>query len=135
MNGLLSNPLFVTAIDNPDGNKLGLISAAYPLGGLVGIFPAPIVADRLGRRAAILTGALLIIAGSIVQTFTKGGNAMLGGRLIVGIGSSFQVSRRADPLSPLIPSIHTKPISPSHMSSVASSADYAPGYWWWSPCR
>lgn len=93
MNGLLSNPVFVTAIDNPDGNKLGLISAAYALGGLVGIFPAPIVADKFGRRAAILCGASFIIAGSLVQTFTTGGNAMLGGRLVVGIGSAFQVSR------------------------------------------
>jgi len=90
MNGLLSNPLFVAAIDNPDGNKLGIISAAYPLGGLIGVFPAPWVADRFGRRAAILVGALFIVAGSLVQTFTTGGNAMLGGRLIVGVGSSFQ---------------------------------------------
>jgi MFS family permease len=96
MNGLLSNPVFVTAIDNPDGNKLGIISAAYSLGGLIGVFPAPFVADRFGRKAAILTGALFIIAGSLVQTFTIGGNKMLGGRLIVGIGSSFQVCRTAD---------------------------------------
>lgn len=90
MNGLLSNPRFVTAIDNPDGNKLGIISAAYSLGGLIGVFPAPWVADRYGRKCAILVGALFIVAGSIVQTFTTGGNAMLGGRLIVGIGASFQ---------------------------------------------
>jgi MFS family permease len=90
MNGLLSNPRFVTAIDHPDGNKLGIISAAYSLGALIGIVPAPWVADKYGRRAAIALGATVIIAGSMIQTFTTGGNAMLGGRLVVGFGASFQ---------------------------------------------
>lgn len=91
MNGLLSNPVFVQAIDNPDGNKLGLISAAYPLGALVGVFPAPYVADKLGRKVSILIGCLIIIAGALVQTLTTGGNNMLGGRFVVGLGATFQV--------------------------------------------
>jgi MFS family permease len=76
------------------GYMLGLTGtgAAYPLGTLAGIFPAPFVADRLGRRACMLVGACLIIAGGLVQTFTVGGNAMLGGRLVVGLGAAFQVS-------------------------------------------
>jgi MFS family permease len=90
MNGLLSNPIFITAIDNPDANKLGIISAAYALGGVPGLFPASFVADRFGRRMAICIGALLIITGGLVQTFTAGGNAMLAGRFVVGLGSSFQ---------------------------------------------
>lgn len=69
----------------------GIISAAYPLGGLIGIFPAPWIADKFGRRAAIAVGALLIIIGGVIQTATSGGWAMLGGRLVVGVGSSFQV--------------------------------------------
>jgi MFS family permease len=90
MNGLLTNPRFVAAIDHPDANMLGLISAAYPLGGLAGILPAPWVADKFGRRIAVMCGALCIITGGLVQTFTTGGTKMLAGRLIVGIGSSFQ---------------------------------------------
>ena len=90
MNGLLTNPRFVSAIDNPDANMLGLISAAYPLGGIAGILPAPWVADKYGRRMAVMCGALCIIAGGLVQTFTTGGKNMLGGRLIVGVGSAFQ---------------------------------------------
>lgn len=93
MNGLLSNPRFVQAIDNPNGNKLGLISAAYSLGGLVGNFPAPLVCDRFGRRCCILVGITIVITGAMVQTFTIGGNKMLGGRLIVGFGGAFQVGR------------------------------------------
>ena len=102
----LANPDFVSSIGNPDDNKLGahamhlgpikltcagLISAAYPLGGLIGIFPAPWVADRFGRRYAIACGAALIIAGGVIQTATSGGWEMFGGRMVVGVGSSFQV--------------------------------------------
>ena len=90
MNGLLTNPRFVNDIDNPSPNILGLISAAYPLGGIVGIFPAPWVADKFGRRIAVMCGALFIIIGGLVQTFTTGGMKLLGGRILVGVGSSFQ---------------------------------------------
>lgn len=90
MNGLLANPTFVEAIDNPDANKLGIISAAYALGGIPALLPASWIADRFGRRMTMTIGALLIIAGGLVQTFTKGGNAMLGGRFVVGLGSAFQ---------------------------------------------
>jgi len=34
-NGLQTMPTFLPAIGNPDANKLGIISAAYPLGGYV----------------------------------------------------------------------------------------------------
>jgi len=34
-NGLQTMPNFLPAIGNPDANKLGIISAAYPLGGYV----------------------------------------------------------------------------------------------------
>jgi hypothetical protein len=35
-------------------------------------------------------GAILIIIGAIVQTFTKGGDPMLAGRFVVGLGASFE---------------------------------------------
>lgn len=53
MNGLLSMPLFVTSIGNPDGNKLGIISAAYSLGTIIGVVFASYLADRLGRKLTI----------------------------------------------------------------------------------
>lgn len=116
-------PIFVKAIGSPDGNKLGLISAAYALGGIPGFMPGKLtisslvsfsdifhvpswmtktllcmlslmtaswVADKYGRRLCMTIGALTIICGSMVQTFTKGGNQLLAGRLIVGLGSAFQ---------------------------------------------
>jgi MFS family permease len=90
MNGLLAMPIFVKAIDDPDANKLGIITASYALGSIIGIPLVPIVSDRFGRRMAIAIGAVLIIIGAVVQTFTKGGYDMLAGRLVVGIGAAFQ---------------------------------------------
>lgn len=53
MNGLLSMPLFVDSIGDPDGNKLGIITAAYSLGTIIGVLFASWVADRWGRKPAI----------------------------------------------------------------------------------
>ena len=83
-------PIFVKAIDDPDANKLGIITASYALGSIIGIPLVPLVSDRYGRKMAIAAGAILIIIGALVQTFTKGGWDMLAGRLVVGIGAAFQ---------------------------------------------
>ena len=53
MNGLLAMPLFVESIGNPDGNKLGIITAAYSLGTIIGVLFASWVAGRWGRKFAI----------------------------------------------------------------------------------
>lgn len=89
MNGLLANKDFVSAIDNPDPNKLGLIVAGYTLGALPSLVPASWIADNLGRRTALSIGCLIIVAGGCVQAFTTGGWKMFAGRFVVGMGGSF----------------------------------------------
>jgi hypothetical protein len=42
------------------------------------------------RFDTLAIGAVLIIIGAIVQTFTKGGDPMLAGRFVVGLGASFE---------------------------------------------
>ncbi len=53
MNGLLTMPIFVSAIGTPDGNMLGIITAAYSLGSLASVFAASWVADRFGRKPSM----------------------------------------------------------------------------------
>ncbi|GMK58884.1 hypothetical protein CspeluHIS016_0603260 [Cutaneotrichosporon spelunceum] len=90
INGLLANKKhFVSAIDNPDPNKLGLIVAAYTLGSIPGLFPSSYLADRYGRRVSLTIGCIIIVAGACVQALTTGGWHMFGGRFIIGMGSSF----------------------------------------------
>ncbi|BEJ14451.1 hypothetical protein CspHIS471_0402180 [Cutaneotrichosporon sp. HIS471] len=90
MNGLLANKkYFVSAIDHPDPNKLGLIVAGYTLGSIPGLFPSSWIADSYGRRIALGIGCLLIVAGGCVQALTTGGWNMFAGRFVVGMGCSF----------------------------------------------
>jgi MFS family permease len=83
-------PIFVTAIDYANGGKLGFITAAYSLGVFVALTPSSWFSDKYGRKKTIFVGALLVITGGLVQAFTKGPWALMGGRLVVGLGSAFQ---------------------------------------------
>lgn len=89
--GLLANPAFENAIDNVSGQKLGLLQAAYPLGGLLAFQLAAWFSDRFGRKSAIFAGALISIAAAVIQTSTRGPWVLFGGRLLLGIGTAFEV--------------------------------------------
>ncbi|WVF71037.1 hypothetical protein IAT40_005834 [Kwoniella sp. CBS 6097] len=90
INGLFTMPLFNGAIEHASGGKLGFMTAAYSLGCFIALSPAAIFSDKFGRKACILVGAILTIAGALEQGFTKGLWAMWGGRFIIGLGSGFQ---------------------------------------------
>lgn len=42
---------------------------------------------RFGRRPPIVLGGLIIIGAAFMQTFTKGANAFIGGRVLMGFGA------------------------------------------------
>ena len=89
--GLLTMPIFNAAINNINGHELGLLSAGYPLGGVLSFQGAAWFSDRYGRKKAIAVGALITIAAALVQGLTKGHWALFGGRMFLGIGSAFEV--------------------------------------------
>lgn len=72
-----------------DGEWAALTSAMYQIGAVVALpFAGPIL-DSLGRRMGMVTGATLIILGTIVNglTMTNGHNGQLrGGRFLLGFG-------------------------------------------------
>jgi MFS family permease len=74
---------------HPTSSKLGLITACVFIGGFVGAFVAVPVADRFGRRAAILLGSSLTLTGAVIQTAAQNSGMFIGGRLIIGFGISF----------------------------------------------
>ncbi|GMK56150.1 hypothetical protein CspeluHIS016_0212060 [Cutaneotrichosporon spelunceum] len=86
INGLLANPRFVADLHLRTSSELGMVVSFFTLGSIASTIPAPIIADRFGRRVAMFCGYTLVIAGSLTQTFTTGGMKMLGGRIIVGCG-------------------------------------------------
>jgi MFS family permease len=73
----------------PDGVWAALTSAMYQIGAVVALpFAGPII-DSFGRRMGMVTGALLIVIGTIVNGLTtmNGSNGQLkGGRFVLGFG-------------------------------------------------
>ena len=61
MNGLQSLPQWQDAFNYPRSGMLGLLNAIQSIGALVGLPFSPYVADGLGRRAAVLYGASIMV--------------------------------------------------------------------------
>lgn len=71
---------------------LGSIFMIYTIGNMIGsLFTGPIC-DRFGRRAGMMTGAVFIMVGAIVQTAAKSDAYLLGGRFVLGFGVSIGTS-------------------------------------------
>ncbi|KAI8721712.1 MFS domain-containing protein [Fusarium sp. LHS14.1] len=89
LNGMQSLPSWNEDFDNPSGSVLGIVSTIQVIGGIAALPFAPMLADRLGRRLGILAGSLIIIAGAGIQGGGSSMGTFLGGRGLVGFGSSF----------------------------------------------
>jgi len=65
---------------------LEVVTSWVTLGALVGALAAGVLADRLGRRPAILLASLLFTVGAAVEAFAPSPAVLVAGRLVVGIG-------------------------------------------------
>ncbi len=63
-----------------------IITSWVTLGALAGALVAGVLADRLGRRKAVLWAALLFIVGAAIEALAPGLAVLVAGRLIVGFG-------------------------------------------------
>jgi MFS family permease len=82
--------------NHPDDNMLGLINTVYTVGAIIsGFFLGGPVADRLGRRAGMGIGAILVIISTLLQTFAPKGNIgmFMAGRVIIGVGQGLALSK------------------------------------------
>ncbi|WVQ82429.1 hypothetical protein IAT38_004557 [Cryptococcus sp. DSM 104549] len=70
----------------------GIIFMIYTIGNMIGsLFTGPIC-DRLGRRAGMATGAVIIMAAAAILTAAKNDSYLLGGRFLLGFGISIGTS-------------------------------------------
>ncbi|KAI1846234.1 hypothetical protein JX265_010611 [Neoarthrinium moseri] len=87
MNGLQSVSHWQSYFGTPKGATLGVFNAAYPLGGLVGVFLIAPAADRWGRRIGICLGAVITCLGAALQAGAKDIAMFTIARVFIGAGS------------------------------------------------
>ncbi|KAJ3575377.1 hypothetical protein NP233_g1138 [Leucocoprinus birnbaumii] len=89
MNGLQSLDQWNSAFGYPTGGKLGLLNAIQNIGSLAAYPVSPYVTDGLGRRSAILFGAVVMIGATILQTASQSVGMFIGARFMIGFGLTF----------------------------------------------
>lgn len=70
------------AFNYPSGSKLGLLGAIQNIGSLAACPFTPYFADGLGRKRTIFFGAVIMIAGTIIQTASQSVNMFIGSRFM-----------------------------------------------------
>ncbi|EOO03938.1 putative mfs hexose protein [Phaeoacremonium minimum UCRPA7] len=72
----------------PTGSKLGFFGAANAIGGVVPFLFLSWIGDVFGRRLPTMLGSIVIIAGVLVEFFATSLDMYIGGKIVLGIGSS-----------------------------------------------
>ncbi|CUM50056.1 uncharacterized protein AC631_00900 [Debaryomyces fabryi] len=87
LNGLQSLAYWRDYLGNPTGTTLGALTNGTIFGFIIGNTIAPYVADKFGRRIAIISGQIIIIIGSVLQGVSTNYAFFLVSRVILGFGS------------------------------------------------
>ncbi len=72
--------------DNPE--RAGLVISSFVLGMGIGTFVAGPLSDWYGRKATILGGLALLIAGSVLAAYSWSMESLLAARVIMGLGAA-----------------------------------------------
>ncbi|KAH7394034.1 general substrate transporter [Phaeosphaeria sp. MPI-PUGE-AT-0046c] len=92
VSSLLSNPLFLSpsspiTTSSPNTTHIGLVLSAHSLGSILAFFPAPLLSERFGRRAAIFSGNVLILCALVGQLLGRSLAQFTAMRVLVGCGA------------------------------------------------
>ncbi|KPM43927.1 hypothetical protein AK830_g2635 [Neonectria ditissima] len=71
------------------GSGTGIVFMIYNVGSIAAAPIVPFVTDRLGRRAGMFVGAVIIIIGTCVQATSHALPQFMGGRFLLGFGVSY----------------------------------------------
>ncbi|KAH8083480.1 hexose transporter [Filobasidium floriforme] len=88
LGSLQAMPQWIAYFDNPQGSRLGLMACVQSIGYIPGGPVSAILADRFGRRWAIITGALILTFGSFLQAFATNTSMFTGSRFLIGFGGA-----------------------------------------------
>lgn len=87
-NGMQVLPTWQKTFGYPTGSTLGFFGASNAIGGVIPFFFFGWISDKLGRRVPTALGSIIIIAGALVEFFATSLNMYIGGKIVLGIGSS-----------------------------------------------
>lgn len=87
-NGMQVLPTWQDKFGHPKGSTLGFFGASNAIGGLIPFIFLGWIGDKAGRRVPTAMGSVVIITGVIVQFFATSLNMFIGGKIVLGIGSS-----------------------------------------------
>lgn len=104
MSGILTHPHFRTYFHDPSAAQVGTMVAILEIGALITSLLSGVAADRLGRKAVMVWGAVAFSLGGLIQSLATGYHAMIVGRIISGFGVGF--------LSMIVPTYQSE-ISPA----------------------
>ncbi|KAH6721702.1 lactose permease [Leptodontidium sp. MPI-SDFR-AT-0119] len=89
MNGLQSLPQWKTFFEFPKPALLGTINAIYPVGKLIGLYPATWISDRYGRRKPMRFGFFILILGAAIQGGAQNLSMFIVARVLLGLATAF----------------------------------------------
>ncbi|KAF8503220.1 hexose transporter [Hysterangium stoloniferum] len=94
MNGLQSLNQWKEAFNYPHGSKLALLTVIQRVGGIAMLPILPYLADGMGRRFTVFTGATIMTVGAIIQACSQNVETFIAARFLmkrlkVGCGSAF----------------------------------------------
>ena len=82
-------PVWQAKFGSPTGSTLGLFGASTSIGGLIPVLFFNWIGDYYGRRMPTAIGALIVIVGALVEFFSRSLSMFIGGKVIIGLGSTF----------------------------------------------
>ncbi|UKZ76180.1 hypothetical protein TrVFT333_003877 [Trichoderma virens FT-333] len=87
-NGMQVLPTWQDQFGHPEGSTLGLFGASSAIGGVIPFIFLSWISDRCGRRVPTALGSIVIIAGVLVEFFATSLDMYIGGKIVLGAGSS-----------------------------------------------
>ncbi|OCT44144.1 Lactose permease [Cladophialophora carrionii] len=112
LNNIRILPQWTEYFNDPQGSNLGLLTALYSIGSIASLPVVPFVADRFGRKIAIIGGCIIMIIAAAIQGASQNLAMFKGGRFLMGFGNSM-----AQLSSPLL---LTELVHPQHRGRITA---------------
>ena len=88
LNNIRILPQWTNYFNDPQGSRVGLLTAMYSIGSIASLPIVPFITDRFGRRASIIIGCIIMVCAGAVQGAAQDLSMFEGARFFMGFGNS-----------------------------------------------